>query len=73
MFLHIGNSPDSLSDYHFFGKPEESLHKNRYTSVDDVKRGVQTWIKRKPAAFFERCIMDLVSRRQKCIAGKGDC
>ena len=40
--------------------------------VDDVKRGVQTWIKQTPAAFFKRGIMDLVPRWQKCIASDGD-
>ena len=37
------------------------------------RRGhVQTWIKQTPAAFFEKGIMDLVSRWQQCIASEGD-
>ena len=50
----------------------ESLRGNHYGSVDDVKRGVQTWIKQTPVAFFEKGIMDLVPRWQKCIASDGD-
>src|SRR5688572_13595232 len=66
-------SPDFAPvDCHLLGKLEESLRGNHYASVEDVKRGVQTWIKQMPAAFYERGIMDLVPRWQKCIAGDGD-
>ena len=68
--LHIGRCLNfSPSDSHFLGKPKESLCENHYASVDDVKRGVQTWIKQKPAAFFER---GLVSGWRKCIASTGN-
>ena len=50
-----------------FGNPEESLRENHYANVEDVKRCVQKWIKQTPAAFYERSIMDLVPRWQKCI------
>ena len=46
--------------YRLFGKPKESRHGNHCASVDDAKRGVQTWIWQTPAAFFERGIMNLV-------------
>ena len=60
-------------DYHLFGPLKEFLHGNHYASMDDVKRGMQTWIKQTPAAFFEKGIMNLMSRWQKCIASDGDC
>jgi histone-lysine N-methyltransferase SETMAR len=70
---HPPYSPDlAPSDYHLFGKLKEFLRGNHYASVDDVKHGVQTWIKQTPATFFEKGIMDLVPRWQKCIAGDGD-
>ena len=73
IFLHIDHNLDfSPSDSHFLGTPKESLRENHYARADDVKHGVQTWIKRKPAALFERGIIDLVSRWRKCIASKGD-
>ena len=50
------------TDYRLFGKPKQQLRGNHYASVDDVKRGVQTWIKRKPAPFFERGIGALLQR-----------
>ena len=70
---HPSYSPDlAPSDYHLFGKLKESLLGNHYASVDEVKRGVRTWIRQTPAAFFEKGIMDLVPRWQKCIASDGD-
>ena len=46
--------------YRFFGNPKESLRGNHYASVDDAKRGVETWIWQTPAAFFKRVIMNLM-------------
>ena len=46
--------------YLLFGKPKESLRGNHYASVDDAKRGVETWIWQTPAAFFKRGITNLV-------------
>ena len=54
------------------GKPIVAMRGNHYASVDGVKRGVHAWVKQTPA-FFEKSIMDLVSRWQKCIASDGDC
>ena len=70
---HPPYSPDlAPSDYHLFGKLKKSLCGNHYGSVDAVKRAVQAWIKHTPVAFFEKGIMDLVPRWQKCIASEGD-
>ena len=38
--------------------------------MDDVKRGVQTWIKLTPAAFFESDIVDHVPRWQSALLMK---
>jgi [histone H3]-lysine36 N-dimethyltransferase SETMAR len=65
---HPACSPDlAPSDYHLFGKLKEFLRGNHYGNVDDVKRGVQTWIKQTPVAFFEKSIMDLVPRWQSAL------
>ena len=70
---HPPYSPDlAPSDYHLFGKLKEHLRGNHNATIDDVRRGVQTWIKQTPAAFFEKGIMDLVSRWEQCIASEGD-
>lgn len=70
---HPPYSPDlAPSDYHLFGKLKDFLRGNHYANVDDVRRDVQAWIKQTPAAFYEKGIMDLVSRWQKCIASHGD-
>ena len=62
----------SAFGYHLYGKLKEHLRGNHYAIVDDVSRGVQTWIKQTPAAFLEKDIVDLVSRWQKCIASEGE-
>ena len=67
------HSPElAPSDYHFFGKPKELLRENHYASVDDVKRGVKTWIERN-RLLSSTGVMDLVSRWQKGISNKGGC
>ena len=38
--------------------------------MDDVKRGVQTWNKQTPAAFFESGIVDHVPRWQSALQVK---
>ena len=48
------------------------MRENDSASVDDIKLGVQTWIKQTAAAFFEKDIMDLVPRWHKCIANEGN-
>ena len=50
----------------------ESLRGNRNArpSVDDVKRGVQTWIKQTPTAFFESGIVDNVPRWKSALLVK---
>ena len=55
----------------YFAEPEFYVkwRAEHYASVDGVKRGVQTWIKQTPAAFFQRGIMDIVSRWQSEVTG----
>ena len=50
----------------------ESLCRNHYSSVDDVKCVVQACFNQTLAAFFEKEIMNLVPCWQRCIASDGD-
>lgn len=70
---HPPYSPDlAPSDYHLFGAMKKSLRGTQYSSVEDVQRAVDAWIRKTPTRFFTEGIFNLVPRWQKCIAGDGD-
>ena len=50
----------------------ECLCRNHSASVDDVKCIAQACFNQTPAAFFEKKIMNLMPRWQRCIASDED-
>ncbi len=51
---------------------KKGLKGNHYTSISDVQRAVQSWLRQTPTEFYESGIFNLVPRWQKCIAVEGD-
>jgi hypothetical protein len=45
---------------------------SHYTSDDEVKAAVKSWIREKSEEFFSDGIKELVSRWEKCVSLNGD-
>ena len=73
LLQHPPYSPDlAPSDYHTFGPLKEALHGPRFTSDEEVKEAVHTWLREQPKSFFSAGIQKLVERYNKCIVLQGD-
>jgi len=57
------------SDFHFFPHLKRDLKGTHFTSDDEVKQAVMSWIKQGTPEFFMR---KLVLRWEKCIEQQGD-
>ena len=72
----LQHSPYSLylvpSDYHIFGPLKEALRGRRFTSDEEVKEAVRTWLREQPKSFLSAVIQKLVERYNKCIVLQGD-
>ena len=64
---HPPYSPDlAPSDFHFF--PQEGLKGTHFTSDDEVKQAVTSWIKQRTPEFLRNLVFTL----EKCIERQGD-
>ena len=73
LLQHPPYSPDlAPSDYHIVGPLKEVLHRRRFTSDEEVKEVVHTWLREQPKSFFSAGIQKLVERYNKCILLQGD-
>jgi len=70
---HPPYSPDlAPSDYHIFGPLKEALRSRRFTSDEEVKEAVHTWLREQPKSFFSARKQKLVERYNKCTVLQGD-
>jgi transposase len=71
---HPTYSPDlAPSDFHFFPHLKRNLKGTHFTSDDEVKQAVTSWIKQRTPEFFIDDIRKLVLGWEKCIERQGDC
>jgi histone-lysine N-methyltransferase SETMAR len=65
---HPHYSPDLVpSDFHFFPHLKRDLKGTHFTSHDEVKQAVTSWIKQRNHEFFIDGMRKLVLRWEKCI------
>jgi transposase len=57
----------ATSDFHFFPHLKRDLKRTHFTSDDEVKQAVTTWIKQRTPEFFTDSMRKLVLRWEKCI------
>jgi hypothetical protein len=60
------------SDYHMVGPLKGVLHGRRFTSDEEVKMTVYSWLAVQPKIFFNEGIRKLLSRWSKCIEKLSD-
>jgi len=69
---HLPYSRDlAPSDFHFFPHLSD-LKGTHFTSDDEVKQAVTSWIKQRTPQFFIDGMRKLVLRWEKCIERQGD-
>jgi len=72
VLLHPPYSPDiAPSDYYLFRSMTYGLSKQHFTSYEDTKNWVDSWIASKDEAFFRRGIRMLPERWEKVVASDG--
>ena len=70
---HPSYSPDlAPSDLHFFPHLKKDLKGTHFTSDDEVKQAVTSWMKQRTPEFFVDGMRKLVLRWEKCIERQGD-
>jgi len=70
---HPPYSPDlALRDFQFFPHLKRDLKGTHFTSDDEVKQTVTSWIKQRTPEFFINGMRKLVLRWEKCIERQGD-
>ncbi|GBP29955.1 Mariner Mos1 transposase [Eumeta japonica] len=65
------SSNTAPSDYHLFWSMAHALSEQRFTSYEDTKNWVDTWIASKDKEFFRLGIRTLPERWQKVVASDG--
>ncbi|GBP46371.1 Mariner Mos1 transposase [Eumeta japonica] len=69
---HTPYSPDiAPSDYHLFRSMAHALSEQRFTSYEDTKNWVDSWIASKDKEFFRLRIRTLPERWKKVVASDG--
>jgi hypothetical protein len=69
---HPTYSPDlESSHFHFFPHLKRDLKRTHFTSYDEVKQAVTSWIKQRTPEFFTDGMRKLVLRWGKCIERQG--
>jgi hypothetical protein len=69
---HLPYSPDLVpSDFHFFPHLKRDLKGTHFTSDDEVKQAVTSWIKQRTPEFFIDSMRTLVLCWEKCIEQQG--
>jgi len=70
---HPPYSPDLMpSDFQFFPHLKRDLKETRFTSDDEVKQAVTSWIEQRTPEFFIDSMCKLVLRWEKCIERQGN-
>jgi transposase len=70
---HPPYSPDlAPSDFHFFPHLKRDLKGTRFTSDDEVKQSMMSWIKQRTPEFFIDGMRKLVLSWEKCIEQQDD-
>ena len=70
---HSPYSPDlAPSDFYFFPHIKKDFKGTHFTSDDEVKQAVTSWIKQRTPEFFINGMYKLVLRWGKCIERQGD-
>jgi hypothetical protein len=70
---HPPYSPDlAPCDFHFFPDLKRDFKGTHFTSDEEVKEAVKSWIKKRPATYFSDGMKKLVTRWEKCISVNGD-
>jgi transposase len=70
---HPPCSPDlAPSNFHFFPHLKRDLKGTHFTSDDEVKQAVASWIKQRTPEFFNDSMCKLVLRWEKRIERQGD-
>jgi len=73
VFSHLPYSPDLVpSDFDFFPHLKRDLKGTHFTSDDEVKQAMTSWIKQRTPEFFIDGMRKLVLRWEKCIELQGD-
>jgi len=73
VLCHQPYSPDLVpSDFHFFPHIKRDLKGTHFTSDDEVKHAVTSWIKQRTPEFFIDSMRKLVLRWEKCTERQGD-
>ena len=73
VLYHPPYSPDlAPSDFHFFPHLKRVLKGTHFTSDDEVKQVVTSWIKQRTREFIIDGMRKLVLRWEKCIERQGD-
>jgi transposase len=73
VLFHPHYSPDlAPSDFHFFPHLKRDLKGTHFTSDDEVKHAVTSWIKQRTPEFFIDDMRKLVLHWEKCIERQGD-
>jgi len=73
VLCHPPYSPDlASSNFHFFPHLKRDLKGTHYTSDDEVKQAVTSWIKQRTPEFFIDGMRKLVLRWEKCIERQGE-
>jgi transposase len=74
VFSHPPYSHDLVpSDFHFFPYLKRELKGTHFTSDDEVKQAVTSWIKQRTPEFLTDSTRKLVLCWEKCIERQGDC
>jgi len=69
---HPPYSPDLVpSDFHFFPHLKRDLKGTYFTSDDEMKQAVTSWIKQRTPEFFNAGTRKLVLHWEKCIERQG--
>jgi len=70
---HLPYSSDlTTNNFHFFPHLKRDLKVTHFTSDDEVKQAVTSWIKQRTPEFFIDGMSKLVLRWEKCIERQGD-
>jgi len=70
---HPRHSPDlAPSDFHSFPHLKRDLKGTHFTSDNEVKQAVASWIKQRTPEFFIDGMRKLVLRWEKCIERQGN-
>jgi len=70
---HPAYSPDlAPSDFHFFPHLNKDPKGTHFTSDDEVKQAVTSWIKQRTSEFFIDGMRKLILRWRKCVERQGD-